>query len=150
MPWKQGDSAVLFNVSQSTISIVRITQQSTLAYLHMFLNEEWNALLKYACSVLSPVCVVWGEGARPWLTPMAVAPDTKLVMMHQNKRSLINIIFVFIDERKKSTACELWLTILAWRNFNKFLLNPTSLLWAVSFGVIMILGINKWRMKGSW
>ena len=53
--------------------------------------------LKHAYSVLLPV---WGEGAMPWLTPMVVAPDTELVI-HQNERLLIHIIFVVIDNERK-------------------------------------------------
>ena len=42
-------------------------------------------------------------------------------------------------------------SLLALRGFGKFLLDPTSLLWAVSVVVIMILGHNKWHMKGyNW
>ena len=47
------------------------------------------------------------------------------------------------SQLKSCLACELWLgEILA-----NFWLDPTSLLWAVSFVVIMILGHNKWHMK---
>ena len=43
-------------------------------------------------------------------------------------------------------ACEL----LALRDFGKFLLDITSLLWAIYFVLIMILGNNKWHMTGNW
>ena len=50
-----------------------------------------------------------------------------------------------------SLACELCLTISTrLRDFGKFLLDPTSLLWAVYFGVIKILWHNKWHIKGNW
>ena len=39
-------------------------------------------------------------------------------------------------------------SLLALRDFGKFLLDPTSLLWAVSFIVIMILGHNSGIWKG--
>ena len=92
---------------------------------------------------------------------MMVAPDTELVM-HQNTRLLIDIIFVVIDnERKipqhnltKFSPTPIVLPIscgspLALRDFCKFLLDPTSLLWVISFVGIMILGHNRWHMKGK-
>ena len=41
-------------------------------------------------------------------------------------------------------------SLLALRDFSKFILDLTSPLWAVSFVVIMILENNKWHMKGNW
>ena len=42
-------------------------------------------------------------------------------------------------------------SLLALRDFGKFLLDPTSLFWEVSVIVIMIiLGHNQWHMKGNW
>ena len=41
-------------------------------------------------------------------------------------------------------------SLLALRDFGKFLLDPTSLLWAYLSYVIMILGHNMWHIKGKW
>ena len=47
-----------------------------------------------------------------------------------------------------SVACELWLTeMLALRDFGKFLLDPTSLLWTVYFVVIKIWEIKSGRYR---
>ena len=40
--------------------------------------------------------------------------------------------------------------LLAVRDFGKFLMDPTSLIWAISFVVIMILEHNNRHMIGNW
>ena len=47
-----------------------------------------------------------------------------------------------------SLARELWLTIDT-EILANFCWTPTSLRWAVSFVVIMILGHNKWHIEGN-
>ena len=146
--WKQRDVAVLFSVSQSIISKLqlryrdahnvkdrprsgrpRITTDKSGSFNSPGDFGESSHHCTQPTDALSRTSWQAGVYTEPATCFPVEIPESCPEASPNSWSSLITCL-----------ACELCLTISTrLRDFGKFLLDPTSLLWAVSFGVIKIL-----------
>ena len=148
--WKQRDVAVLFAASQSTISKLWLRYRDAHDVKDRPRSGRPRITTDKSGSFNSPGD--FGESSNHCTQPTdALSRTSWQTGVHTDHQEPATCFPVEIPESCPeafpnswssliiSLACELCLTISTrLRDFGKFLLDPTSLLWAVSFGVIKI------------